>query len=336
MMIDLNHGSGLVYGAPRRAAGDLPTRVNALIDARWSRATAASARATISAAAASASPAPASSSTNSPTRRRIPAPTSTARSCGCSTPATQFEALSIRWLREAGFDLRDQRRRWRQFGFSAAGGRLRGHIDGVIVAGPDVGVRWPALWEHKALNAKSWADLVKRGLRLSKPIYFAQVQLYMAYMELEVGAVHRAEQGHARRSTTRSCPSSRPRPRHSPTRPSTILRAAEAGELPPRIAASPGLLSLPLVRLRRSAAGRARHELHPIAAAGSRHRRDRGLVSAPHAHEQQVFRLFGYAGTGKTTITRHAIEALGLDADGPRRRLPAACCSPPSPARRRW
>jgi hypothetical protein len=29
--------------------------------------------------------------------------------------------------------------------------------------------------------------------------------------------------------------------------------------------------------------------------------------------EQQVFRVFGYAGTGKTTITRHAIDELGLD-----------------------
>ena len=29
--------------------------------------------------------------------------------------------------------------------------------------------------------------------------------------------------------------------------------------------------------------------------------------------EQQVFRVFGYAGTGKTTITRHAIAELGLD-----------------------
>ena len=28
--------------------------------------------------------------------------------------------------------------------------------------------------------------------------------------------------------------------------------------------------------------------------------------------QQQVFRLFGYAGSGKSTITRHAIEALGL------------------------
>jgi exodeoxyribonuclease-5 len=33
--------------------------------------------------------------------------------------------------------------------------------------------------------------------------------------------------------------------------------------------------------------------------------------------EQQVFRIFGYAGTGKTTITKAAIEALGLSMGGP-------------------
>ena len=56
-----------------------------------------------------------------------------------------FEALSIRWLREAGFDLRTEASDGRQFGFAAADGRLRGHIDGVIVAGHDIGTRWPAL-----------------------------------------------------------------------------------------------------------------------------------------------------------------------------------------------
>lgn len=101
----------------------------------------------------------------------------------------QFETLSIRWLRGAGFDLRTKRADGGQFGFEAAGGKLRGHIDGVIIAGPDVGLRWPALWEHKALNAKSWNDLVKHGLTLSKPVYFAQVQLYMGYLELETALV---------------------------------------------------------------------------------------------------------------------------------------------------
>ena len=32
----------------------------------------------------------------------------------------------------------------------------------------------------------------------------------------------------------------------------------------------------------------------------------------PH-NRKQVFRLFGYAGSGKTTITQHAIRALGLN-----------------------
>jgi len=39
---------------------------------------------------------------------------------------------------------------------------------------------------------------------------------------------------------------------------------------------------------------------------------------------QQVFRVFGYAGSGKTTITRHAIAELALDADGGRDVLYAA------------
>jgi hypothetical protein len=55
---------------------------------------------------------------------------------------------------------------------------------------------------------------------------------------------------------------------------------------------------------------------------------------------QQVFRLFGYAGTGKTTLTRLVIEELGL-ASG--HRPPGTCstigaavrCSRRTPARRR-
>ncbi len=93
----------------------------------------------------------------------------------------QFEALSIKWLRAAGFDLRTEKADGGQFGFSVAKGRIKGHIDGVIVDGPS----WfscPALWEHKALKDKSWQDLAKRGLAISKPLYAAQVALYQGYM----------------------------------------------------------------------------------------------------------------------------------------------------------
>ena len=55
---------------------------------------------------------------------------------------------------------------------------------------------------------------------------------------------------------------------------------------------------------------------------------------------QPVFRVFGYAGTGKTCITRHAIVELGLEtmtraADGSCT-APAGCCMAPIPERRRW
>jgi hypothetical protein len=150
----------------------------------------------------------------------------------------QFETLSIRWLRAAGFDLRDKGRDGRQFGFSIADGRIRGHIDGVIVSGPDVGIVWPALFEHKTLNAKSWTDLVKRGVELSHPIYYAQLQIYMAYMDLGTAlftalnkdsqALHHEVVGcDARAAQALS------------DKAVDILRAAESGELPPRIAASP-------------------------------------------------------------------------------------------------
>ena len=148
----------------------------------------------------------------------------------------QFETLSIRWFRQAGFDLRDRGADGEQFGFVAAGGKLRGHADGVIVDGPDVGIRWPSLWEHKFLGQKSWNDLVKHGLRHSKPIYFAQVQLYMAYFELEV-ALLTALNRDTLALHHEAVPFDAAEAQRLSDRAVDILRAAEAGELPPRIAA---------------------------------------------------------------------------------------------------
>ena len=150
----------------------------------------------------------------------------------------EFEDLSIRWLRAAGFDLRDKGQDGRQFGFSIAGGRIRGHVDGVIVAGPDVGISWPALFEHKSLNAKSWADLVKRGVDLSKPIYSAQLQIYMAYMNLAAAlftAVNKDTQALYHEVVKFEASAAQA----LSDKAVDIIRAAEAGELPPRIAESP-------------------------------------------------------------------------------------------------
>ncbi|HET9483261.1 MAG TPA: hypothetical protein VFO79_04820, partial [Xanthomonadales bacterium] len=62
-----------------------------------------------------------------------------------------FEALAIRWMELAGFTLYTRRANGEPFGFAVAQGRLQGHIDGVLAAGPaDAGLGYPALWECKS------------------------------------------------------------------------------------------------------------------------------------------------------------------------------------------
>jgi hypothetical protein len=95
-----------------------------------------------------------------------------------------LEELIANWIILAGFDLRVRDENGKQFGFSIAGGKIGGHVDGMIFAGPDF-CKYPCLWECKTLNDKSWNDTKKRGVLVSKPIYYAQVQLYMAYMNLD-------------------------------------------------------------------------------------------------------------------------------------------------------
>ncbi len=93
------------------------------------------------------------------------------------------EAWLVDWIRAAGFDLRTERKDGRQFGFEDCDGRFRGHIDGVIVAGPN-DFAYPALWENKVLGAKGWTQLEKHGLAKAYPAYAAQVATYQAYMQL--------------------------------------------------------------------------------------------------------------------------------------------------------
>ena len=104
-----------------------------------------------------------------------------------------FEDLAIRWLCMAGFELfttKGNRPNGEQFGFSAAGGRIQGHVDGILTAGPDgIAMAYPALWECKSLNNRSWKDAAKRGVVLSKPVYAAQIATYQAYMEPQIPGI---------------------------------------------------------------------------------------------------------------------------------------------------
>ncbi len=157
-----------------------------------------------------------------------------------------LEDLAIRWLRGAGFDLyirKGNRADGEQFGFSIAGGRVRGHVDGIIAAAPgQLGLAVPALWECKTMNARNWRETVAKGVVIAKPVYAAQIALYQAYMEASVPGIcsnpalftainkDTAELHHelvafdaglAQRMSDRAV---------------RILQATDAGELQPRIA----------------------------------------------------------------------------------------------------
>jgi hypothetical protein len=91
-----------------------------------------------------------------------------------------FEEITVKAMAQAGFRME---RGTQRTGFSAADGLFRGHCDGILLEGP-LFLKYPALWEHKALGSSGWKKLEKDGLRKAYPQYFDQCQLYMAYLDL--------------------------------------------------------------------------------------------------------------------------------------------------------
>ncbi|KGJ17841.1 hypothetical protein [Paracoccus sanguinis] len=160
----------------------------------------------------------------------------------------ELEELAIRWLRGAGFELYTQkgnRPDGGQFGFSVAGGRIRGHVDGIFAAGPEgFGLAVPALWECKTMNAKNWRACVKDGVTVSKPVYAAQIAVYQAYMEASVPgisaapAVFTAINKDTAELHHELVPFDADLAQRMSDRGVRILQATDAGELLPRIAAS--------------------------------------------------------------------------------------------------
>jgi hypothetical protein len=72
-----------------------------------------------------------------------------------------LEPLVADWLRVAGFHLKTDNTDGKQFGFSIAGGRIAGHVDGVVCDGPDF-LKCPCLWECKTMNEKNWNNIRTR------------------------------------------------------------------------------------------------------------------------------------------------------------------------------
>ncbi|AOZ70734.1 hypothetical protein LPB142_16510 [Rhodobacter xanthinilyticus] len=160
----------------------------------------------------------------------------------------QLEDLAIRWLRAAGLDLytrKGNRPDGEQFGFSVAGGRIRGHVDGIIAAAPaPLGIGVPALWECKTMNAKNWRACVKDGVAVAKPVYAAQIALYQAYMEGTIPgisanpALFTAINKDTAELHHELVPFDAALAQRMSDRGVRILQATDAGELLPRIAAN--------------------------------------------------------------------------------------------------
>lgn len=95
------------------------------------------------------------------------------------------------YIKEAGFHLDTETTDGGQFGFKAADGKLAGHCDGVIRGGP-IDLPYPIIWENKGLNDKSWKETAKKGVKESKPVYYGQLQTYMAYLDVPNGSLFTA------------------------------------------------------------------------------------------------------------------------------------------------
>jgi hypothetical protein len=66
----------------------------------------------------------------------------------------------------------------KQIMVEACGGHVRGYLDSEILGLPEAPKTWH-VGEMKSHNAKSFAKLVKEGVRISKPLHFGQIQTYM-------------------------------------------------------------------------------------------------------------------------------------------------------------
>lgn len=146
----------------------------------------------------------------------------------------RMEDAMVGWLRAAGFILKTEGKDGQQFGFAVADGQLQGHCDGVFVGGPE-GFAYPALWECKALGSKSWNDLAKKGLAVSKPVYAAQVAIYQAYLGLfDNPAIFTAVNADSMEIYAELVPFDAALAQKMSDRAVTVIKATEAGELLPR------------------------------------------------------------------------------------------------------
>ena len=94
------------------------------------------------------------------------------------------EARLVRNLRRIGATVRDvDPKTRRQYRVEAHGGHFGGSLDGLALGLPEAPKTWHVL-EFKTHSAKSFTDLVAKKVRESKPLHYAQMQIYMHLIDL--------------------------------------------------------------------------------------------------------------------------------------------------------
>lgn len=86
-------------------------------------------------------------------------------------------------LRAIGVEVWDKDQDGQQWRYKAAGGHFAGSLDGVGLGLPEA-PKTPHLLEFKTANAKSFAAMVKNGVKKSKPQHYVQMQVYMGWAGL--------------------------------------------------------------------------------------------------------------------------------------------------------
>jgi hypothetical protein len=149
-----------------------------------------------------------------------------------------FEEITVKAMAGAGFRME---RGTPATGFTAANGLFKGHCDGIIIAGPSIdGLAYPCLWEHKAIGASGWRKLEKDGVEKAYPQYYAQVQIYMAYLGLDENpALFTAVNSDNCEILHIPVPFNAEAAQSWSDRAVTVIRATQAGELLGRITDKP-------------------------------------------------------------------------------------------------
>ena len=93
------------------------------------------------------------------------------------------EAGVVADLRAAGCEVSDRDATGRQYGFRD--GHFAGSIDGIVLSGVPEAPSKPHVLEIKTHSLKSFNELEKEGVQKSKPMHYAQMQTYMARMNID-------------------------------------------------------------------------------------------------------------------------------------------------------